>query len=101
LFFLADPNLHRPKYLKANFKKPGPDGLGSFRCILVSGPPGIGKTTSAHLVAKLQGYDILELNASDTRSKKLLEVRSSLSSLFPLLFSILACVADTTLLSHL
>ncbi|GAA6031539.1 hypothetical protein JCM8097_006509 [Rhodosporidiobolus ruineniae] len=62
-----------PKSLKSGFKKPGPDAMGTFRCVLISGPPGIGKTTSAHLVAKLLGYDILELNASDTRSKKLLE----------------------------
>ncbi|KAM0790675.1 hypothetical protein ACM66B_004534 [Microbotryomycetes sp. NB124-2] len=62
-----------PKSLKSNFKKPGPDAMGAFRCVLISGPPGIGKTTSAHLVAKLQGFDVLELNASDVRSKKLLE----------------------------
>ncbi|EMR08903.1 hypothetical protein PNEG_02685 [Pneumocystis murina B123] len=57
----------------ANFKKPGSDGLGFYRAVLISGPPGIGKTTSAHLVAKLEGYDVLEFNASDTRNKKLLE----------------------------
>ncbi|GAA5870083.1 hypothetical protein JCM1840_003576 [Sporobolomyces johnsonii] len=62
-----------PKSLASDFKKPGPDAMGTFRCVLISGPPGIGKTTSAHLVAKMQGYDVLELNASDTRSKKLLE----------------------------
>jgi replication factor C subunit 1 len=39
----------------------------------VSGPPGIGKTTAAHLAAKLEGYDVLEQNASDSRSKKLVE----------------------------
>lgn len=34
---------------------------------------GVGKTTTAHLVSKELGYDVMELNASDTRSKKLLE----------------------------
>lgn len=64
----------RPKALLSGFKKPGPDAMGAFRCVLISGPPGIGKTTAAHLVAKQHGYDVLELNASDVRSKKLLEV---------------------------
>jgi replication factor C subunit 1 len=41
--------------------------------LLVSGPPGIGKTSAAHLVAKLAGFNPIELNASDTRSKKLIE----------------------------
>jgi len=35
---------------------------------LVIGPPGIGKTTSVHLLAKEQGYTVVEYNASDTRS---------------------------------
>jgi replication factor C subunit 1 len=58
---------------KYNFQKKGPDGLGGYRAIMIHGPPGIGKTTAAHLAAKLSGYDILESNASDTRSKKLVE----------------------------
>ncbi|KAJ9118684.1 hypothetical protein QFC22_003904 [Naganishia vaughanmartiniae] len=62
-----------PKLYKEGFKKPGKDGLGIYRAILISGPPGIGKTTAAHLVAKLKGYDIIEMNASDTRSKKLIQ----------------------------
>ena len=58
---------------KTKFKKAGPDGTGSYRAIIISGAPGIGKTTAAHLAAKLEGYDIFESNASDTRSKKLVE----------------------------
>lgn len=44
-----------------------------YRAVLISGPPGIGKTTSAHLMAKAAGYSPIELNASDARSKKLIE----------------------------
>lgn len=55
------------------FKNPGPDGNGTFRAAIIHGPPGIGKTTAAHLIADLQGYDVIESNASDTRSKSLLQ----------------------------
>ncbi|KAJ5780165.1 hypothetical protein N7457_005325 [Penicillium paradoxum] len=58
---------------KADFKKGGKDGSGTYRAVMIHGPPGIGKTTAAHLVAKLEGFDIVETNASDTRSKKLVE----------------------------
>ena len=37
--------------------------------ILLVGPPGIGKTTMAHLIAKQFDYDLVGLNASDVRSK--------------------------------
>ncbi|CZT41592.1 related to replication factor C protein [Rhynchosporium secalis] len=62
-----------PKAHKYNFQHKGPDGLGGYRAIIIHGPPGIGKTTAAHLAAKLSGYDIIESNASDTRSKKMVE----------------------------
>lgn len=61
------------KSAKANFMKPGKDGSGLYRSVMIHGPPGIGKTTAAHLVANLEGYDVVETNASDTRSKKLVE----------------------------
>jgi|TARA_B100000809_G_scaffold200817_1_gene201199 replication factor C large subunit len=37
--------------------------------LLLVGPPGIGKTTMAYLLAKQFGYDMIGLNASDVRSK--------------------------------
>lgn len=39
----------------------------------MSGPPGIGKTTTATLVCQELGFDTVEFNASDTRSKRLLK----------------------------
>ncbi|XP_046396184.1 replication factor C subunit 1 isoform X2 [Ischnura elegans] len=57
--------------------RPGPwdknDDGGFYKAALLSGAPGIGKTTSALLVCKELGMDAIEFNASDTRSKKLLE----------------------------
>lgn len=63
-----------PSNARTKFKKAGKDGHGVFRAVMIHGPPGIGKTTAAHLAARLEGYDIVESNASDTRSKKLVEV---------------------------
>ncbi|KAI4236378.1 MAG: hypothetical protein LQ349_002590 [Xanthoria aureola] len=62
-----------PRNLKVKFKMPGKDGSGTYRAVIMYGPPGIGKTTAAHLAARLEGYDVVESNASDTRSKKLVE----------------------------
>lgn len=62
-----------PSAHKYEFQKRGADGSGGYRAVIIHGPPGIGKTTAAHLAAKLAGYDVIESNASDTRSKKLVE----------------------------
>ncbi|XP_032883015.1 replication factor C subunit 1 isoform X1 [Amblyraja radiata] len=51
----------------------GKDNGSSFKAALLSGPPGIGKTTTAALVCKELGYNYVELNASDTRSKNTLK----------------------------
>ncbi|KAG9317062.1 putative DNA replication factor C, large subunit [Chiua virens] len=67
--------------LKADFKKPGKSSMNIFRAVLISGPPGIGKTTSAHLCAKLEGFTPIELNASDARSKKLVESGMNINNL--------------------
>uniref|UniRef100_A0A182VVU8 Replication factor C subunit 1 n=1 Tax=Anopheles minimus TaxID=112268 RepID=A0A182VVU8_9DIPT len=57
--------------------KPNPwaknDSGAAFKAALLSGPPGVGKTTTATLVCKELGFDTVEFNASDTRSKRLLK----------------------------
>ena len=54
------------------FHRGGGDGAG-FRAALLSGPPGIGKTTTATLVCKEAGFSYFETNASDSRSKTILQ----------------------------
>lgn len=34
-----------------------------IKVALISGPPGLGKTTLAHIIAKRAGYNIIEMNA--------------------------------------
>jgi replication factor C large subunit len=42
------------------------------KAALLVGPPGTGKTTTVHLVAEKMGLNLVELNASDTRTKDML-----------------------------
>mmetsp|Transcript_54444 Transcript_54444/g.97305 ORF Transcript_54444/g.97305 Transcript_54444/m.97305 type:complete len:791 (-) Transcript_54444:143-2515(-) len=60
---------------RAGFKPGGgmPENINA-RAALISGPPGIGKTTTCRLVAKLHGaYEVLEYNASDSRGQKIIQ----------------------------
>lgn len=52
--------------------QPPPENLNA-RAVLVSGPPGIGKTTTCTLVAKCSNYKVMEFNASDARSKAVID----------------------------
>ncbi|KAL4246083.1 hypothetical protein ABKN59_003317 [Abortiporus biennis] len=45
------------------------------KILLISGPPGLGKTTLAHVVAKHAGYSVFEVNASDARSASVVDER--------------------------
>ncbi|KAM4697485.1 chromosome transmission fidelity protein 18 homolog isoform 1-T1 [Rhinophrynus dorsalis] len=42
---------------------------------LLCGPPGLGKTTLAHVIAKHAGYNVVEMNASDDRSPEVFKTR--------------------------
>jgi chromosome transmission fidelity protein 18 len=45
------------------------------KVLLLTGPPGLGKTTLAHVCAKQAGYEVQEINASDERSKDVVKGR--------------------------
>ncbi|XP_026973727.1 chromosome transmission fidelity protein 18 homolog isoform X3 [Sagmatias obliquidens] len=42
---------------------------------LLCGPPGLGKTTLAHVIARHAGYSVVEMNASDDRSPEAFRTR--------------------------
>ncbi|KAL1900335.1 Chromosome transmission fidelity protein 18 [Ceratocystis pirilliformis] len=52
------------------------------KILMLTGPPGLGKTTLAHVCAKQAGYDVLEINASDDRGKDVVKgrIRTSLGT---------------------
>ncbi|CAI5451141.1 unnamed protein product [Caenorhabditis angaria] len=65
----------------AKIKKPKPapwmngqDGT-PFKAALLSGSPGIGKTTCAYMACNMLNFKFVEMNASDVRNKKHLEAK--------------------------
>lgn len=45
------------------------------KILMLTGPPGLGKTTLAHVCAKQAGYEVQEINASDERSSTVVKTR--------------------------
>ena len=45
------------------------------KILMLTGPPGLGKTTLAHVCAKQAGYEVQEINASDERSSGVVKGR--------------------------
>jgi chromosome transmission fidelity protein 18 len=52
------------------------------KILMLHGPPGLGKTTLAHVCARQAGYEVMEINASDERSKDVVRgrIRTSLGT---------------------
>lgn len=62
----------KPKAAKKDF---GDDEQRHRKILLLTGPPGLGKTTLAHVCARQAGYEIQEINASDERSPAVVKGR--------------------------
>ncbi|NXV00109.1 CTF18 protein, partial [Cettia cetti] len=50
-------------------------GRPKYKVALLCGPPGLGKTTLAHVIARHAGYNAVEMNASDDRSPEAFRAR--------------------------
>ena len=59
---------HKKEQIKTGKKFAKNENVNA-RAAIVSGPSGIGKTSSVRVLAKTKGYRIFELNASDKRNK--------------------------------
>ncbi|KAF2719311.1 P-loop containing nucleoside triphosphate hydrolase protein, partial [Polychaeton citri CBS 116435] len=70
------PASYRPKQKKEKRYGEQSEGQRPHRKILMlTGPPGLGKTTLAHVCAKQAGYEAQEINASDERSRDVVKGR--------------------------
>jgi len=55
----------------SNGKFSRPENINA-RALILSGPPGIGKTSTIRVLSKIKGYKNFELNASDNRNKDII-----------------------------
>lgn len=68
-----------PGSYKAKLKNRSPDDAEETfiqrKILLLTGPPGMGKTTLAHVCARQAGYEVVEINASDERNRDVVKGR--------------------------
>ena len=68
------PGYTKPKP-KAKFGEDDIESRQHRKILMLTGPPGLGKTTLAHVCARQAGYEIVEINASDERSRDVVKGR--------------------------
>ncbi|KAG8528546.1 uncharacterized protein KY384_007464 [Bacidia gigantensis] len=67
------PGLAKPTPLRKTTEVE--DAKTHKKILMLTGPPGLGKTTLAHVCARQAGYEVMEINASDERSSAVVRGR--------------------------
>jgi len=68
------PGMSKPK-IKSKAQGEAGEERPHRKILLLTGPPGLGKTTLAHVCARQAGYEVVEINASDERSRDVVKGR--------------------------
>lgn len=69
------PGSSKPKPKPSKFNNFNEENKVHRKILLLTGPPGLGKTTLAHVCARQAGYEVQEINASDERSSNVVKGR--------------------------
>ncbi|KAI0425546.1 hypothetical protein F5Y09DRAFT_346616 [Xylaria sp. FL1042] len=72
----------RPVIRRPGVKAESEEEKPHRKILMLTGPPGLGKTTLAHVCARQAGYEVMEINASDDRSRDVVKnrIRTSLGT---------------------
>ncbi|KAI1824000.1 hypothetical protein F4861DRAFT_284937 [Xylaria intraflava] len=65
----------RPPIRRPGAKADAEEEKPHRKILMLTGPPGLGKTTLAHVCARQAGYEVMEINASDDRSRDVVKTR--------------------------